>query len=66
MADEGAVVETGNEIPWALMMLIFCYYDWDLSYLKHYQILGFLQTFVLEDKDKEKTLFYEHQLHQIF
>ena len=52
---DGVVVEAGDELPWALIMLMLCYYVWDLAYPKHYQILGFLQTYVLEDR--ESTFF---------
>ena len=45
------VVEAGDELHWALIMLMLCYYVWDLAYRKHYQILGFLQTYVLEDRE---------------
>lgn len=57
LADEGVVVDAGNEIPAALITLLMCYYVWDLSYPKHYQLLGFLQTYVLEDTDKESSFF---------
>ena len=52
---DGVVVEAGDELPWALIMLMLCYYVWGLAYPKHYQILGFLQTYVLEDR--ESTFF---------
>lgn len=33
-----------------LLKLHYAYYDWDLSYLKFFQLLGFIQHHVLEDK----------------
>ena len=49
----GIQVDIGNDANNALTKLLFCYYVWDLSYPKQYQFLGFLQTYVLEDKENK-------------
>lgn len=38
-----------------LLKLHYAYYDWDLSYLKFFQLLGFIQHHVLEDKKKNPS-----------
>lgn len=40
-----------------LLKLHYAYYDWDLSYLKFFQLLGFIQHHVLEDKKKNPKFF---------
>ena len=49
----GIQVDIGNDAKDALTKLLFCYYVWDLSYPKQYQLLGFLQTYVLEEKENK-------------
>ena len=49
----GIQVDVGNNPQTALTNLLFCYYVWDLSYPKQYQLLGFLQTYVLEDNQNK-------------
>jgi len=49
----GIQVDIGNDAKNELTKLLFCYYVWDLSYPKQYQLLGFLQTYVLEDKENK-------------
>jgi hypothetical protein len=44
VAGGGIRVDIGNDAKDALTKLLFCYYVWDLSYPKQYQLLGFLQT----------------------
>ena len=53
VAGGGIRVDIGNDAKDALTKLLFCYYVWDLSYPKQYQLLGFLQTNVLEDKENK-------------
>ncbi|XP_061170969.1 uncharacterized protein LOC133180470 [Saccostrea echinata] len=36
-----------------LLRLIYSYYAWDLSYPKHFQLLGFLQHYILEDRENK-------------
>lgn len=42
-----------------LLKLHYAYYDWDLSYLKFFQLLGFIQHHVLEDKKKPQILYFK-------
>ena len=49
----GIQVDIGNDAKDALTKLLFCYYVWNLSYPKQYQLLGLLQTYVLEDKENK-------------
>lgn len=42
-----------------LLKLHYAYYDWDLSYLKFFQLLGFIQHHVLEDKKKTQVLYFK-------
>jgi hypothetical protein len=53
VAGGGIRVDIGNDAKDALTKLLFCYYVWDLSYPKQYQLLGFLQTNVFEDKENK-------------
>lgn len=36
-----------------LLRLMYSYYAWDLSYPKNYQLLGFLQHYILKDSDNK-------------
>lgn len=36
-----------------LLCLMYSYYAWDLSYPKNYQLLGFLQHYILKDSDNK-------------
>ena len=47
---EGAKVDVGRDTKEAVTRLLFCYYVWDLSYSKQYQLLGFIQQYILEDR----------------
>ena len=49
----GIQVDIRNDAKDALTKLLFCYYVWNLSYPKQCQFLGFLQTYVLEDKENK-------------
>lgn len=42
-----------------LLKLHYAYYDWDLSYLKFFQLLGFIQHHVLEDKKTPQILYFK-------
>lgn len=42
-----------------LLKLHYAYYDWDLSYLKFFQLLGFIQHHVLEDKKKTPSSLFQ-------
>lgn len=42
-----------------LLKLHYAYYDWDLSYLKFFQLLGFIQHHVLEDKKKPPSSLFQ-------
>jgi hypothetical protein len=53
VAGGGIQVDIGNDAKDALTNLLFCYYVWDLSYPKQYQLLGFLQTSVLRGQRKQ-------------
>lgn len=46
---EARIIHVSDNLTDALLDLLFCYYAWDLSYPKTYQLLGFIQQFVLED-----------------
>ena len=59
----GIQVDIGTDAKNAPTKLLFCFYVWDLSYPKQYQLLGFLQTYVLEDK--ENKFWYEWKLSEV-
>lgn len=42
-----------------LLKLHYAYYDWDLSYLKFFQLLGFILDHVLEDKKNPQVLYFK-------
>lgn len=42
---EGVIIDVGSSVKMALTNLLFCYYVWDLSYPKQYQLIGFLQHY---------------------
>ncbi|XP_071132931.1 uncharacterized protein [Mytilus edulis] len=47
---DGIQVEVGDNVLTSLNCLLYCYYVWDLSYPKQYQLLGFIQHVILNDK----------------
>ncbi|XP_046561703.1 uncharacterized protein LOC124270714 [Haliotis rubra] len=46
---DGFQLSVSKDIKEAVLSLVMTYYVWDLSYLKHFQLLGLLQCFVLKD-----------------
>jgi hypothetical protein len=36
-----------------VLRLIYAYYAWDLSYPKHFQLLGVLQNYILQDRETQ-------------
>ena len=50
---EGHKVEVGRTLTNALNSLIYLYYVWDLTYPKQYQMLGFLQHYIIEEKQNK-------------
>lgn len=49
LVDEIAVSVENKTLPEMLLLLLQCYYVWNLNYPKLYQILGFLQLHLLKD-----------------
>ncbi|XP_062578362.1 uncharacterized protein LOC134240278 isoform X3 [Saccostrea cucullata] len=49
----GLEILCSTDLKKALTELLFCYYSWDLSYPKYFQILGFIQFYVLDDKENK-------------
>ena len=49
----GTQIEVSKDSRKALTLLLFAYYVWDLAYLKYYQLLGFLQVYILGDKENK-------------
>lgn len=47
---EGIEVDVGHNLKEAVLRLLFCYYVWDLSYPKQYQLLGLVQHYILKDR----------------
>ncbi|XP_067675651.1 uncharacterized protein [Haliotis asinina] len=46
---DGFELHVSKDIKEAVLSLVMSYYVWDLSYPKHFQLLGLLQSFVLKD-----------------
>ncbi|XP_061185210.1 uncharacterized protein LOC133193269 [Saccostrea echinata] len=49
----GLEILCSPDLKKALTELLFCYYAWDLSYPKYFQILGFVQFYILGDKENK-------------
>nr|XP_022308457.1 uncharacterized protein LOC111114453 [Crassostrea virginica] len=49
----GTQIEVSKDLRKALTLLLFAYYVWDLAYPKYYQLLGFLQVYILGDKENK-------------
>ncbi|XP_062579740.1 uncharacterized protein LOC134241733 [Saccostrea cucullata] len=47
---DGVSMDVGHDVKEALNILIFTYYALDLTYPKQYQLLGFLQHYLLHDR----------------
>lgn len=47
---DGVSMNVGHNLKEALNILIFPYYALDLTYPKQYQLVGFLQHYVLQDR----------------
>ena len=50
---EHHVINASSQLTEALRDILFVYYVFDLTYPKHYQLLGFIQQFVLEDNENK-------------
>lgn len=50
---EGISMEVGQNAREALNLLLFTYYTLHLTYLKQYQLLGFLQHYILNDRTND-------------
>lgn len=50
---EGISMEVGQNAREALNLLLFTYYTLDLTYPKQYQLLGFLQHYILNDRSND-------------
>ncbi|XP_062615241.1 uncharacterized protein LOC134276974 [Saccostrea cucullata] len=49
----GVQMEVPSDIKDAFTYLLYTYYVWDLAYPKNYQILGFLQVYILKDRENK-------------
>ena len=52
----GTQIEVSKDLRKALTLLLFAYYVWDLAYPKYYQLLGFLQVYILGDKENKFSM----------
>lgn len=50
---EGIKMEVPTDMKEALVMLLLSYYVWDLAYPKQYQLLGFIQVYIIGDKQNK-------------
>ena len=52
---DGKVIECfpQDDLLAMILLLVFTYYVWDLSYPKQYQILGFIQEYVFKDSENK-------------
>ena len=48
----GTQIETSKELRKTPILILFANYVWDFAYPKNYPLLGFLQVYILADKEK--------------
>lgn len=52
----GIQMEVPKDLKDALTFPLFAYYVWDLAYPKNYQLLGFLQVYILKDRENKLAM----------
>ena len=52
---DGKVIEClpQDDLLAMILLVVFAYYVWDLSYSKQYKIIGFIQEYVFKDSENK-------------